>query len=540
MSFLHTYCRLLPVVVLPAIAAACSLGSAMAGGGAARSILERALRNHGGSVAIRESGGLTLELSGERVMVDQSRRADPPWDREPSAVRILFDGPNGRWLWESISHYPGLGAFGSRRVFTDTGGFEIDVLRTGHGIEVMPVDAEGAARARLEIGRFIPGVLLEQALASPGGTSLVGRRESPEGRVDVVRYTDHRGREVRLLIQSATSSLVGFEMHRPDTVWGDAFDSVAFTGLRRTAGLGLPERRAEFTNGALVRELNYHTSVGEPGLDSLFAVPPGYEQPGHGTAHHHMETSDGEVITALAPGAWIDSRSGAVVAEFEDHLVVFDCPNDFATSQATLDGLGRRFPEKPVKYLVASHTHPDHCGGARAYYQAHVAVIAAEGHTRFHQPLADARHTIAPDPYNRLAHPPRLEPLAPGARRVLEDRTQRVELFNVGPSPHSEETIIALLPTAGLLWQVDLFLAPMTGPMTPARPVSGWLARQLDSLKLDFDRIIDTHMGSLYSRAQFDESLRLAGYRPLRELSAIGYRLSEAHPMARQPTADSR
>jgi hypothetical protein len=459
---------------------------------------------------------MTLDLNGERVMVDQSRRADPPWDKEPSAVRILIDGRRERWLWESSSHYPGLGAFGSRRVFTDTGGFEIDIYRTGHGTEVMPVDAEGAARARLEMGRFIPGVLLEQALSSPEGPSVVGRRQSAEGRVDVVRFNDHRGREVHLLIHSATGSLLGYELHRPDPVWGDAFDSVAFTGLHRSGGLGLPERRAEFTNGALVRELLYRVRVGTPVPDSLFSIPEGYDLPGSGTAHHHMDADDGDALAALAPGAWIDTRSGAMVAEFQDHLVVFDCPNDFATSQATLDDLGRQFPAKAVRYLVASHTHPDHCGGARAYYRAHVALITARGHTGFYQRLADARHTIAPDPYDRSAHPPQLEPLAPGATRVLADRTQRVELYNIGPSPHSEETIIAFLPKAGLLWQVDLFLAPMTGPMTPARPVSEWLARHLDSAGLGFDRIIDTHIGNLYSRAQFNESLRLAGYREVR------------------------
>jgi hypothetical protein len=236
-------------------------------------------------------------------MVDRSRRADPPWDKEPSAVRILIDGRRERWLWESSSHYPGLGAFGSRRVFTDTGGFEIDIYRTGHGTEVMPVDAEGAARARLEMGRFIPGVLLEQALSSPDGPSVVGRRESAEGRVDVVRFNDHRGREVHLLIHSATGSLLGYELHRPDPVWGDAFDSVAFTGLHRSGGLGLPERRAEFTNGALVRELLYRVSVGAPVPDSLFSIPEGYDLPGAGTAHHHMDVDDGDAIAALAPGA---------------------------------------------------------------------------------------------------------------------------------------------------------------------------------------------------------------------------------------------
>ncbi len=253
-----------------------SLAPGARGARQARTIVERAVTAHGGVAAIRRAGGLTLELYADRQPIGQSRRATPPMTPSPSALRILFDGPGGRWLWESSNWYPGLGALGTRRVLTDSGGFEIDPLQNGPGAAVTAVTPEAAATVRQEIARFIPGVLLEQALASPRGPRLLSRRRTPLGRIDVVGFSDHRGREVHLLIDARTVTLAGFEIHRPDPVWGDAFDSVSFTGFRQIGALRLPGRVTEYTNGALVRDLSYQSLVGRPASDSLFAPPRGY------------------------------------------------------------------------------------------------------------------------------------------------------------------------------------------------------------------------------------------------------------------------
>lgn len=56
----------------------------------------------------------------------------------------------------------------------------------------------------------------------------------------------------------------------------------------------------------------------------------------------------------------------------------------------------------------------------------------------------------------------------------------------------------------------------MIGPLIARRPVSNWFAREIERRKLSFERIIDTHVGMAYSRAQFNEALRRGGYEPLR------------------------
>jgi hypothetical protein len=180
--------------------------------------------------------------------------------------------------------------------------------------------------------------------------------------------------------------------------------------------------------------------------------------------------------------------------------VAFACPNDSATSDATIAAATARLGQKPVRYLIASHTHPDHGGGLRGYHARGATLMAAAGHGAFFRRLARTEAAS-------------IEPLGPGDRRVLEDGDQRVVLHNVGPSPHSVETVIGYLPEQRLLWQVDLFLVPMTGSGSTPRPVTDWLAGEITRLGLDVGWIIDTHTGMVYPRSRFDAAVRGAGRR---------------------------
>lgn len=492
-----------PLLTLALIGAqACAIGAtAQRPDAAARALLDSAVALHGGHAALGALGTVTFRLAGERVMIDQSRRADPPWDREPSEVWIIRDAA-GRWFWQSVSSYPGLGRFGSRRVTGPGHPFEIDVIGTGHGPEVMPLQADDTSRIRRDLSRFIPGLLLELARERPASLMLERRRAGGTP-VNVLTFHDHRDRPLQLLLQPGTHQLLGYVHRRADPVYGVAVDSVAYHGYRAVGGLRLPGHLEEYQNGQLARELDYVVTVGAV-PESLFAIPAGYVAPG--TLAHHMGAEGEDPLEAIGAGVYVDRQSGAMVVEFRDHAAVFDCPNDFATSQATLDAVRTRLRGKPVRYLIASHTHPDHCGGARPYFLAGATVLAASDHAGFYRRLAEARHSIAPDGYSANPRQPVIEAIPPGGERVLSDGTQRVVLFNVGPSPHSEETIIALVG-GELLWQVDLFLAPMTGPVSADRPVTAWLVKELDRRGLRFERIIDTHLGRVFTRAEFDQAV---------------------------------
>jgi hypothetical protein len=87
-------------------------------------------------------------------------------------------------------------------------------------------------------------------------------------------------------------------------------------------------------------------------------------------------------------------------------------------------------------------------------------------------------------------------------------------LYNAGPNAHSEELTFAYLPQHKILWQSDIFFVPGTGNgINKAMPITIEFAKKLKALKIDdFQYIIDAHNSRLITRAQFSESLRMAGY----------------------------
>ncbi|MFN0180943.1 MAG: MBL fold metallo-hydrolase [Gemmatimonadales bacterium] len=452
-------------------------------------LLDSAIATHGGSTELGARGPVEFRLDGDRVMIDQSRRADPPWDPEPSHVWIVADPARGRWMYQTSNSYPGLGPFAGRRVIGTPRSFEIDPVGSGHGSEIMPLEAGDSTATRESLARYVPGLYLEVVRSRLGTArelaSASGRRS--------VEFTGPAGQPVRVHLVERPWRLSSVASTRPDELYGEVTDSAEFVGSHDVAGLLVPERLIEYANGAVSRELTYRVRTAVV-ADSLFTVPTDYHWPEAGHGAHHMPPADTAPLVRVARGVFVHQATGTMIVEFSDHLVAFDCPNDSTTSAATIAAATARLGQKPFRYLIASHTHPDHCGGARGYYARGATLIAAAGHGAFFRRLA---RTGAAS----------IEPLAPGARRVLEDGHQRVVIYNVGPSPHSVETVIGYLPEQRLLWQVDLFLVPMTGSGAPRRPVTDWLAGEITRLGLDVGWIIDTHTGMVYPRSRFNAAL---------------------------------
>ncbi|MGE0442989.1 MAG: MBL fold metallo-hydrolase [Gemmatimonadales bacterium] len=490
------------LVLLLALATGCTAADSDPNA-AARRLVAEALAVHGSSEQLRAAGGFTLDLRGERVMIDQSRRADPPWDRQPSTVRIAFDPAQSRWSWQTISAYPGLGPFGSRRVVGPGAAFELDPVGDGHGPEIIPLTPEDSVAMRRELARFLPTLLLETIAEQPGLERLAPVR-TESGMVERIAFVDHEDRR-RILLLGSDQVVLGSVGQRPDPVYGTVTDSVRYEEADRRNGVLVPRRMTELQNGAVARTLAYAFAGGPP-ADSVFAVPPGHFFPEPGADAHHMAPMSAEPLQPIGEGLYLDGRVGVVVADLGGGVAVFDCPNDAETSEATISAI-RSTLGKPVRYLVASHTHPDHCGGAQPYLDGGTTVVVAADHEGFFRRLA--------------TKPARIEALRPGERRDLAGVAGGVTVLNVGPSPHSEETLIAVL-AGDLLWQVDLFLGQMTGPLVAGRPTSDWLAREIERRSLDFRRIIDPHTGAVFSRAQFNEALQRAGFRPVGAGSARG------------------
>lgn len=469
----------------------------------AREVLERSLTAHGGRERIAALENVTLEYEGPRTMVNQSRRALGPWDKEPATGRMVIDQKNDRLFIENYTSYPGIGRFGGAWALKGAEGYHWEPDANHHGSEwiakLTGADADGP---RAFVPRFLPPFALLTAWNN--GTSLryTGAYTKDGRDFDAVTFIQQDRSGLTISIDSRTSLLEGFESIRDDGVHGDVTDFVRFSGYREIAGVMFPTRRTDLSNGEIVRELTYRLQANTSLDPALFELPVSVSAP--------SDSAPSDRIRKIGEGVYLDTEMGGVmIVEFKDFLVVVECPGDYWMSQSTIDAVTRQIPGKSIRYVIPSHTHGDHGGGARAYYQLQTTVLTTPGNTEFYRRLANIRQTIRPDPQSLHPRTPIIETFS--KKRVISDGSQVLELHDVGPNAHSEELTIAYLPRQRLLWQADLVFTPMTGRgLNKAMPITLEFAGKLRSLGLaDFHQMVEAHHSRLLSADEFRRMLSL-------------------------------
>ena len=66
--------------------------------------------------------------------------------------------------------------------------------------------------------------------------------------------------------------------------------------------------------------------------------------------------------------------------------------------------------------------------------------------------------------------------------RTLSDGNRRIEIRNIGPSPHAENLLVVFLPGEGIVFEADHFSMPLNGTLpapsntarAPASAVTSW------------------------------------------------------------------
>lgn len=76
---------------------------------------------------------------------------------------------------------------------------------------------------------------------------------------------------------------------------------------------------------------------------------------------------------------------------------------------------------------------------------------------------------------------------------TLESEERRVDIFDIGPTAHTEHLLIAYLPNEGLLFEADHFAVPRNGPIPPAVTSTKTFAKALKRLNLDITTMLSAH-----------------------------------------------
>jgi glyoxylase-like metal-dependent hydrolase (beta-lactamase superfamily II) len=233
-------------------------------------------------------------------------------------------------------------------------------------------------------------------------------------------------------------------------------------------------------------------------------------------------------VEKVVDGVWMAQTDQGVNAGWilvGDEVIAVDAGNDAATAKVLLEKI-QETAGKPVRYLVITHAHGDHAGGASAFVAAGAQIVCSEN-------AAAALATFA-----AASTRPRLSMLAFSERFAMFGPKQRVAIYFLGAA-HTAGDIVVLLPDQKVLFSGDLALVKRAPYMqSPDVNPKGWENALNGLSRLDVDKVVPGH-GTLGNRQAIGETL---GYvKKVNELAQlmVGENVSETLIEARLRQPDT-
>jgi glyoxylase-like metal-dependent hydrolase (beta-lactamase superfamily II)/4-amino-4-deoxy-L-arabinose transferase-like glycosyltransferase len=236
------------------------------------------------------------------------------------------------------------------------------------------------------------------------------------------------------------------------------------------------------------------------------------------------------VIMELAPGVFMRDKkrlhgSNQAFVEFNSYVVVFD-PSTVIQARQLLEAIRAR-TNKPVRYAIISHFHPDHSAGAAVFAAAGAEIVAsAAARPDFEGWL---RRDFAGKTLSRPAEYAGLKYTTPSLyidkTWALDDGVQRLEIIPTGHG-HTTGDLVGWMPKFRILFAGDL---STDGYLNLSNAnLAGWIGALERIRALDPRQVVLGH-GSLAGPEALEHSARaLVGLQSkVREMMGRGLTLDE-------------
>jgi glyoxylase-like metal-dependent hydrolase (beta-lactamase superfamily II) len=310
--------------------------------------------------------------------------------------------------------------------------------------------AREIARYRAALIEMFPQRLLEAALAD--NLSLLSL-PTPRGlsSVAVVAYTDPAQVTRTLALSNTNHRLQQLETLRVDPLWGDVVSVTSYRSLAgalqiatRELGRTIYDVRCAAVDPATVP---FELAASEPALTE---PPPARAE--------MSELSDGVYALRLLPKDY-----AMVIVDQADGLLVLEAPLDSDTAQLALSHIRARLGDRPIRYVAASHHHPDYLGGLRTFVAQGATLVTTPGNRDYLHRLMRAPHELVPDAQSTARREPAFLLVAP--RVTIGRGPRRVEVYDVGPyTRHTAESLLYYFPEQKLVFEADMLRIPASAP----------------------------------------------------------------------------
>ena len=331
-----------------------------------------------------------------------------------------------------------------RQIWVMSGNYAWDVA----GQNAVPAAAERDIRSAVD-GRLAqvwmtPHGFIKAAIANHG----TAKPEVVRGaKKTVVSFTaPNKANFEGLLNEQNLVEMITTRFDNP--VLGDIAFEAVFRDYRDFGGTKFPTHILQRNAGYPVLDVTI-TDV-KPNVSASFDVPANIRQA--------QQSADGIVPEKIAEGVWgFPGGARSVAIEFRDHVVMVEGPESEARSIAVMDAMKKVVPNKPVRYLVNTHSHFDHTGGIRTYAAEGATIITWSGNVPYYEQIAENPRTISPDRLARSGRKPKFEGLV--GSRTLTDGSRELVIYHY-PNSHNAGLLMVYLPKEKILIEADSYTPP--------------------------------------------------------------------------------
>src|SRR5206468_9393249 len=114
----------------------------------------------------------------------------------------------------------------------------------------------------------------------------------------------------------------------------------------------------------------------------------------------------------------------SIAVDFKDYIVIVEAGQSEARGLAVIAEAKKLIPNKPVTYVINTHSHIDHSSGLRAVVAEGATILTHQLNKTYLEKMLSLPHTLNPDKAQQNGRKPMVE--AVGEKKVLTDGTHTI------------------------------------------------------------------------------------------------------------------
>lgn len=444
-------------------------------------VIDAALEAYGGAEAISNLNTVARKSHFTTWATNQSRSPGPPWDENEQWNFSAIDFENQTFVGKNKGSGNGFDFDGSQIIKAEEG-WQVS-YRAG---TVTPIAEPDFNTTSGPFIRVTAPLLVKQLLSRRHTSHWLGEVEFQGRTHDVITLVMEVGPALSLYFDKETHLLSRSERVLPPFGQVD----YRFTNYETVDGIPFSKTFKLYVND----EPNVYidiksTEVNKP-IEQHAALPTNLEMvevaPPAPTEVEVQEIKEGVFLVGAG-------TTYAMFVEMDDHVVAV---GGTAGIPDRIKAMRETVKDKPIKFGIMTHHHNDHVLGVPAYQAENAVVLTVKEHEAVMRAAATDADSLklqfVEDKY------------------VFDDGKRKLEIVDIGPTPHSKHLLVAYLPEEGILFEADHFPNPTNGRMQPAQPVTKALAKAIDTLNMDVKLIVGSHSPRIATIDDLRQALALS------------------------------